>query len=429
MRSPKRDNSNQGGRTSWYPYYAGYATGFVEDAIKFGRKAGARSRVLDPWNGSGTTTQVAIEQGLSATGFDLNPAMIIVARAKLLDASVLSSISSLVEDICSKAILASTAYLDDPLDQWLCVDASKAFRAIDSAISSLLIDRTQHFVKSHLASVDTLSSLACFFYVALFRTLRLYLTSFRGSNPTWIKIADTEASKVRITLDELLVAFTAETKLMSEAVMADASTCAPTPAPHAATIRLARSTALPVVPESFDLIISSPPYCTRIDYVVKTRPELALLGYTDSEFRLLRDGMLGTPTIPKGQRLLDNDWGDTCRGALNQIHAHPSRASSSYYWKTYVQYFEGLFLSIKELSKALAREGLCFLVVQDSYYKDVHIDLAAIAEDMAAKSGLQTAQRFDFSSPRTMSGLNSAAREYRARHSPVESVLVWRKAS
>jgi hypothetical protein len=157
FRNPKRDKSSQNGRASWYPYYAGYSSAFVEDAIAYGRAQGLGDKVLDPWNGSGTTTQVAVEQGLTAFGFDLNPAMIIVGRAKALDANVLPSINSLLDDICSKANTFAGALSDDPLNIWLRPKSTLAFRSIDFAISTLLIDSTEYLPIAKLHSIDTVS--------------------------------------------------------------------------------------------------------------------------------------------------------------------------------------------------------------------------------------------------------------------------------
>ena len=42
---------------SWYRYYAGYSAGFVEQALK--ESAATAGLLLDPWNGTGTTTVVA----------------------------------------------------------------------------------------------------------------------------------------------------------------------------------------------------------------------------------------------------------------------------------------------------------------------------------------------------------------------------------
>jgi hypothetical protein len=57
MRSPKL----RGGSTrNWYRYYAGYSERFVEDALDV-TISDASDVVLDPWNGSGTTTKVALK--------------------------------------------------------------------------------------------------------------------------------------------------------------------------------------------------------------------------------------------------------------------------------------------------------------------------------------------------------------------------------
>jgi hypothetical protein len=254
----------------------------------------------------------------------------------------------------------------------------------------------------------------------------MYLRSFEGSNPTWIKQASPELSRISVPLEKVLVAFREQVELMQQALppieqhrWQEAST--------SPKIGVAHSTSLPSEDQSFDLVISSPPYCTRIDYAIKTKPDLALLGYGEEEIRSLRDKMLGTPTVPDIQRGSNERWGDYCEQVLSQIKTHSSRASLSYYWKTYAHYFDGLFKSIHELGRVLAPPGLCFLVVQDSYYKDVHVDLARIADDMARSANFSIEERISFSSGRTMAGLNSVSRTYQAKHEHVESILVWEK--
>jgi DNA methylase len=426
LRNPKRDKSSESGRASWYPYYAGYSPAFVEDAIAYGRARGLGQRVLDPWNGSGTTTQIAVEHGLAASGFDLNPAMIVVGRAKILDVNVLPSINSLLDDICSKANDFSGALSDDPLNFWLGPKSTIAFRSIDYAISTLLVDSKEYVTIAKLPSIDSVSALACFFYVALFRSLRTYLRSFEVSNPTWIKQASPDRSRVSVPLEKLLRTFRNQVRAMHDAVREPVPTMVRAQS-VTATIGVAHSTQLPTDDTSCDLVISSPPYCTRIDYAIKTKPDLALLGYGAEEIRSLRDKMLGTPTVPDVYRASNGEWGSYCEMVLDRIMTHKSKASLSYYWKTYAQYFEGLFKSIQELSRVLMPSGLCFLVVQDSYYKDVHVDLAQIADDMARSSQFSIEGRFNFPSTRTMAGLNSVSRTYQAGHSHVESILVWKK--
>jgi hypothetical protein len=96
---------------TWYRYYAGYSAGFVEQALK--ESATTAALVLDPWNGTGTTTVVAASKNVPAIGFDVNPALVVVSRARLLGAGVWSSIDPLGADVVDHA--ASVALDDDPL--------------------------------------------------------------------------------------------------------------------------------------------------------------------------------------------------------------------------------------------------------------------------------------------------------------------------
>ena len=71
------------GKANWYPYYAGYAQGFVSDVIDF-LNIKTNQIILDPWNGSGTTTQVAAQKNIMSYGFDINPVMVTVSKSKIL---------------------------------------------------------------------------------------------------------------------------------------------------------------------------------------------------------------------------------------------------------------------------------------------------------------------------------------------------------
>lgn len=55
--------------------------------------------ILDPWNGTGTTTVLAASRHIKAFGYDPNPALVIIARARLLGAGVMGSINALAADI------------------------------------------------------------------------------------------------------------------------------------------------------------------------------------------------------------------------------------------------------------------------------------------------------------------------------------------
>ena len=424
LRNPKRGQSSRVGRAAWYPYYAGYSPEFVDDSVDFAELRGSVSRVLDPWNGSGTTTQVAHRRSLHAEGFDLNPAMVIVAKAKNLGSNVSPSLGSLLDDICTKAVSLRDASTDDPLTAWLNARSAGVVRGIERAIFTLLIDRVRSASVAELDSLDHVSSLAAFFYVALFRAVRSAFKSFRGSNPTWIRRPNSHDARIEIPWSEARALFRQSALGMQSGLLEEPLG----PETNVTTkIGIANSCSLPVQDASFDIVVSSPPYCTRIDYAVKTGPELAVLGFNEHSFRLLREGMIGTPTICGIQSSPKTEWGRKCGRLLDRIWSNPAKASRSYYWKTYAQYFDGLFQSIREIGRVLSKEGLCFLVFQDSHYKEVHVDLAGIAEEMSTSCGLRQICRKDFLTRRTMAGVNPFARIYNGTPAHTESILVWER--
>ncbi|MGH8417671.1 MAG: DNA methyltransferase [Pseudomonas sp.] len=61
---------------SLYKYYAGFSEEFVESAISRSLlqfELNTSLLVLDPWNGSGTTTHFCSKVGTSSIGLDRNP--------------------------------------------------------------------------------------------------------------------------------------------------------------------------------------------------------------------------------------------------------------------------------------------------------------------------------------------------------------------
>jgi SAM-dependent methyltransferase len=410
--NPKRDKDSRRGRAGWYEYYAGFSPSFVRDAIALSPGKPGNTQILDPWNGSGTTTDVGTRSGFDAIGFDLNPVMVLVAKARSLQSNVHASIMSLLEELLLRAGAMEENFEGDPLATWLSGRTSTLLRRIEAALQALLIDSKKYRAIGTLPSLDVVSALAAFFYVALFSALKQILKPFRLSNPTWIKDADPTTKHIDLTSNELNSLLRRQVSQMADDLAHEASQ-GPTQRSSRVKLDKASSLSLPLDDASVQLVITSPPYCTRIDYVVKTRPELALLGMGDTiAVRQLRELMIGTPTISKEPTPVSIQWGRTCVALLDRVAHHKSRASISYYLKNQIQYFSSLYKSLGEIDRTLASHGQCFFVVQDSYYKELHIDLAQIVREMGDSLGWSCNQHHDFPSSRTMVGLNRGARTY-----------------
>lgn len=414
-RSPKLKS-----RREWYRYYAGYSEGFVADTLDL-LAVPVGGTILDPWNGSGTTTAVAYAKGFSALGLDANPALVIVAKARVLDNGLLSSIQPLAKDILVHAKREGSPSQDtEPLCQWFDAGTSVRVRALETAIRRLFVGDAS--VGQPAATLATqMSTLAAFYYVAVFEVVRALANPFKGSNPTWVKVPTIGSASA--TWDDLSVAFEASLRHLSDSLPRSGV------ARQLPTVVVGTSTSLPFPSASIDAVLSSPPYCTRIDYVTATRPELALLGYSrPNEIKSLRDQMVGTTTMSSSLPLVENGWGPTAAEFIGDVTGHPSKASSGYYRRYYLQYFDALARSVDEIVRVAATKSSIALVVQDSYYKDIYLDLAAIVSDMMSIRERRVDRRFDFVA-HSLAAINPRSRKYTRSFLATESLLVSSSAS
>ena len=380
----------------WYRYYAGYTEEFVASLIGH---LGIRrnSWVLDPWNGAGTTTAVAHRLGYKSIGLDVNPALVLIGKARSLDVNVLPSIAPLCADIWSKATdlrrkqLASS---EDPLRCWFSARSANTLRCIEAAINELLVSEASYVPLTSSLGMAQASSLASFFYQALFLSVRHFLGEFTTTNPTWITKA---TNGDFVTADARVVH-----RLFREAT-AHLASC----------------------------LTKASLETDRLHSPVISLGELAVLrfGSVPSEFRLLRNQMMGTPTMTSvAPEEPLSCWGAKAGRFVADVTRHASKASSTYYRKYFLQYYDSLYRSLESIAGVLRPGGACAIVVQDSYYKEVHNDLAGIVQQMGATAGMPVVDRLDFSVPRVRAQMNARARAYRSNFTATESAVILKRS-
>lgn len=419
--NPKRrlDSEEKAGR-KLFPYYAGFSNAFVESTLlTLGLRPGAT--VLDPWNGSGTTTVAAFNQGFTAVGSDLNPAMVLVAKATFVSVYDVDSLVPLAHSITDKLRGRMKPTDNDALDNWFDPKSAACLREIERRINRTLISHEKYLMLDSNEALERVTPLAAFFYLALFKVVRRLTQNFVASNPTWIRLAKCSEEKNYASMRNIIELFVNEISMMCE--HRERFTVNSETDGHRLSLLLANSSKLPIQTGSVDAIITSPPYCTRIDYAVATYVELAVLGIGGDRFSELRKKLTGSSTVDKDAIELCEGWGPTCRNFLGVLYNHPSQASKTYYFKNHLQYFSSIYNSMKESVRVLSVKGPCVMVVQNSYYKEVRNDVATIVEEMASGLGMSVLGRADFSSSRSMVGLNPRSLKYVNNRSTTESVI------
>ncbi|WP_328645752.1 hypothetical protein OHS58_39310 [Amycolatopsis sp. NBC_00348] len=392
--SPKRPPVETAGLADIFPYYAGFSFDWACSELK--RHAGEDRRVvLDPWNGSGTTTLAAQHDGHVSVGVDLNPVANVIAQARCqLNGRVLPSVPPVK---FSRKIVRS----DDPLFNWFDQDTTSRFRDWTKSLGRAPKSRSIPGI------------------LAIFRVTRRLTKTFEGSNPTWIKRAKDDDSRLSIPFDILDEQIVREIEILLPRLRSLRKDL------PEASILTASASQLPLADSSIDLILTSPPYLTRIDYGVAYARELAVLGIDVFRDRTLRSGLMGT-TLIRPTREYGPGFGRVASDLLDGISKHESKASSGYYLKQAKQYMLDLTAGFDELSRVAKIDAYACLVVQDSYYKDIPVPLADICIDEATRRGWSLKTLEPFPVIRSLMTMNRSAREY-TKGEVAESVITLQR--
>ena len=384
----------------WYPYYAGFTEAFV-DSVLATKLQGAQN-IIDPWNGAGTTTVVCEKRGVSSIGIDINPALTVIARGRLISTEQRGKIIELTHDIINNCNHDPHFFVtEDLLNSWFQPTAVNKIRTIQHAIHKTTGRTTCSILPDRIIqSADEFTNITCFFYCALFGIVRDLLRRFRTTNPMWIKTSSNNARRIRPSWPTLKRGFIEHVDVLCRRLTVPPENNI---RPRASVIT-SNATKLPLLTASFDGAITSPPYATRIDYVKGMLPELAVLGADDPMLANLRRVVTGTPVVRN--ILMQDDVTLNSRSgqaALNAVASHSSKGSSSYYLPWLRNYLIDLQTSIAEVARTVNKDGNICMVVRDSYYKEYRIDLQMIVVELMQASDRALHARCDYSttSPRS----------------------------
>lgn len=382
---PQRRSKNE-----FYRYYAGYPLEFAEWGLgRLGLRPNAV--ILDPWNGSGTTAAACARTGNSCQGYDINPVMVHLARARL----------------ASRGEVAEAEDLVVAVEEALRGAAKVNLRIVGLAFRDLPVGNEV----SHSVAI-----------ASLFPYARSILSLQKTKNPSWYRKG---ASFDDVTLDrsDFITIWLSLIKEISQwrSVQDDV---------EGISISIERGDSRKSLgrKDSFDGVFTSPPYLTRLDYVQATLPEFLLLREFDMvpDLMRLRRSMLGSPLTS------DRPGHDVARlpvpiqALLKRIAEHSSKASASYYHRFFSTYFVDLRSSIRNIAHVVRPSGAGCMVVQSSNYKEIRVDLASSVVEIGREFGLQHFETVEFRSKRSISLVNTRA-HIDAREPKSEYAVFFRK--
>ena len=418
--SPKQKSPEH--RRDWYPYSAGFTEKFVHDVLR--GPLASSTIVLDPWSGSGTTTATCVKQGIESVGLDINPALTVIAHARLTPRSIGDSLQPLAIEIVEAARELRVEWTEnDLLRTWMRAPTFAHVRAIQAVIHRTLTPASDFPDPRHLArAADELPVLACFFYAALFATVRDLLSRFRSTNPTWLREPSSAHQRISPSWSVIEATFLSRVSYFRErlAVGDEARTS------RFNSFSTQSAAHLSFEPASFDGALTSPPYATRIDYVRGVLPELCVLGANADSIKSLRKVSTGSPVV-RGVHAdpgpLHSRYG---RQVLAKIRTHSSKGSAAYYLPWMSNYLLGLQAGLFSLARAVKPHSPICVVVQDSHYKEMHVDLQRIVVEIMDATDRGLLARYDYAATALRSRMNPRARIHLPIRHNSESLLILR---
>ena len=416
--SPKQPSARH--LRDWYPYYAGFTERFV-DAVVQDFLQGARS-VIDPWSGSGTTTVVCLRRGIASSGVDVNPATTVIARARLNPESARERLLDTAACLVERArTMPPTPRADDLLGFWMAGGGVAEIRALVQTIRDVL-DQNLGPQAHELLRNPGPSHPASFFYTACFAVVRGLLGRYGTTNPTWIKRPRTLSARIRPSRRAVRERFLQEAaRLAGRLSLTEAHGCRTLSPFKTGT---ASDTGFP--DDSFDAAITSPPYATRVDYIRGSLPELAVLGADERFVERLRSASTGSPKVRGVTPSDDPMRSDIASELLEVIEHHSSKGSQSYYHPWMANYLHALQAGLVEADRVVTRDGTICVVMQDSYFKEAHVDMQAIVTEILAASGRVVVSRHDYPAPNPRRRRAAGHASRQTKRPCTESLLVFR---
>jgi DNA modification methylase len=374
--SGARSKGQQLEPTRYHPFPARMPLGLAEHLIA--SMTTPEAVVLDPMAGSGTTLIAAKRLGREAWGFDLDPLSVLLARVGThsFGQADLDVLRDRIVDRAKKKVRTGGMGLptvrrglpeEDQqfIRYWFPSNSQKQLFAIASAICEEPNGLQKDLAWVVFSSLIIAKSAGASYAMDISRSR----PHKRKDKPVvlpfdaWEKRFDAAAKKLPF----------------NDSASTSAKVC----------IEAGDARGLPIVDNSVDFVLTSPPYLSAIDYIRTHKFALLWMGYHLEELRSVRAAMIGTE---RGLQSLDGLPQNMEERLTEQIQADRKRSRLR-------QYLSDLAKSLKEIRRVLKPGGLSVLVLGPTMINAARTDAASIVGQLAERHGL----RLVGSAPRTIS--------------------------
>ncbi len=371
--TPKVHGEDRKGIHSWSKFYSAFSESFARKGLLSFRK-GKNDIVLDPFLGSGTSAVASAKCGNPFVGVDLDPFSVILSRTKVVNKV----------DICKIERVLNPPLINKS-SRHFCNEAHAIFslgdlsygESVYNAISSEIKPSKRPLLESLLNDDKRNNDSLIVALASLLIVSNDAANIYRGSNPVWKRINKEPICESKTVLKKAALerarCIAHDLDIEREHLINRESRFLITDAKN-----------IPIEDKSIDFVLTSPPYLNRLDYIVDHLAALAMLsGFKEIGIEDLRRRMIGTTKIQIKTGSPHGQWGTLCLNLLKNIKNHPSKASESYYYWTYFQYFMDIYEIMKELTRKCKKGAVGLFVLQNSYYKELNIPTAEILCEMA----------------------------------------------
>ena len=376
-RQPIQFTSNVGEHVHrWAPYIQGFSASFVQSILDQYRNDYESPVILDPFAGCGTVLTQSKLNGYTSVGTELNPLLHFIANTKVdswdVDPDLLMAAFSAIpkkfrslapeflksENHFNKEVLKNLEILKGGIDsiQAKTKKQIKLKNLILLAFSSILID------------CSNLKRTPCLGY---------WKDKKVADNAPWILMEH----KIKDICNDLKILqrnFKENTKTESNAILANAMEYR-----HG---------------NSFELVITSPPYMNGLDYVMNYKIEMAWLGFTREakDAKKVKDNLVVCDNVSKGlirtfaktNSKYTNNWVEEIKENITDNIKRRGNYRRSDMPHIVHKYFDDMHKVMKTVTNALKPKGRFILVVGDSLIADVYVPTDLILARIGVELGL-----------------------------------------